>query len=132
MKIIAITLLLFFVANTTKKYHKAYYKNGKLKEKGWIVNQNKTGYWFFYYKNGQLQSEGHFEENLKNKWWIFYNQSGQVTHKCQLKDNIKNGYCLMYSNNKIKSAQKYKDGKKTKEWFNFNSFKAENNISNLQ
>jgi hypothetical protein len=32
----------------------------------------------------------------------------------------------------LKSAEKYKNGKKIKEWFSFNSFKKENKLSDLK
>ena len=55
-----------------KTYQKAYYKNGILKEEGWLKNNNKVGYWKFYYKNGNIKKEGHFTKDKPTKYWYFY------------------------------------------------------------
>ncbi|MEQ6125255.1 hypothetical protein AAON49_13690 [Pseudotenacibaculum sp. MALMAid0570] len=139
-----------------KKYHKAYFKNGNLKEEGWFKKDQKNGYWKFYYNNGTLKKEGHFKNNLEtkywyfyrrdaskkkeghyekgmqHKWWLFYDDSGNINHKCQLKNNQKNGYCLMYKMKKLVRAEKYHKGKKIKEWTDFKSFRKENNLSDLR
>ena len=48
-------VFLFFLCsicvNAQKKYHKAYFTNGLLKEEGWTSKSQKNGYWKFYYKN---------------------------------------------------------------------------------
>ena len=51
-----------------KEYHKAYFKNGQLKEEGWLFNDEKIAYWKFYYQNGTLKKEGHFKDNLETKY----------------------------------------------------------------
>jgi len=35
-------------------------------------------------------------------------------------------------NEKLTSAEKYSNGKKIKEWFDFSSFKRDNNLSDLK
>jgi antitoxin component YwqK of YwqJK toxin-antitoxin module len=149
-------ILMSFSAFSQKKYKKEFYKNGQIKEEGWILNGKKTAYWKFYYKNGNLQKEGAFKHNLedkywyfysgnsskkkeghykngtKNNWWLFYDSNGNINHKCQLKNNQKNGYCLLYKEQKLVKASKYKNGKKLKEWTDFLSFKDENNLNELR
>ena len=139
-----------------KTYHKGYFKNGKLKEEGWVKNNLKSGYWKFYYTNGNLKKEGHFKKDLEtkywyfynndasknkeghylagkqHKWWLFYDTMGQINHKCQLKNNQKNGYCLIYKMDKLIKASKYKKGKKIKEWSDLKSFKKENSLFDLR
>ncbi|MFY0629853.1 MAG: hypothetical protein JXR05_05690 [Flavobacteriaceae bacterium] len=139
-----------------KTYHKTYYKNGKLKEEGWVKKNQKNGYWKFYYRNGNLKSEGRFKNDLEtkywyfynkdnskkkeghylegkqNKWWLFYDDMGYVNHKCQLKNNQKNGYCLIYKKEKLIKASKYQKGKKIKEWTDLKSFKKENSLFDLR
>lgn len=132
MKSIIFTIGVFFLLNTPKEYQKNFYKNGMLKEEGWIKNKLKIKYWYFYYDDGTIKNEGHFVNGKKNKWWIFYNKAGEVIHKCQLKNNKKNGYCLKYKNEKIKSAQKYEKGKKVNEWYDLSSFKLENSLNDLR
>jgi antitoxin component YwqK of YwqJK toxin-antitoxin module len=139
-----------------KKYQKEYYKNGQLKQEGWVLNNHKIDYWKFFYKNGNLKKEGLFKDNLETKywyfysensikekeghfiegqqndWWLFYDKKGHVIHKCQLKNNQKNGYCLIYQEGTLIKASKFKKGKKINEWKDFSSFKKENSLSDLR
>ena len=158
-KLSLIVCAIFFIGNVSssgKMYHKEYHNNGKIKSEGWLSGKNKVdywkfyhmngkkfqqghfkngqriGYWHFYHENGKLEMEGHYKNNKKANWWLFYNQSGKIIHKCQLHDGIKNGYCLKYKNEKLASAEKYKNGQKIKEWFSFRSFKKENKLSDLR
>ena len=95
-------VFLFFLCsicvNAQKKYHKAYFTNGLLKEEGWTSKSQKNGYWKFYYKNGNIKKEGH---------------------------------CFKYHQSKLIKAEKYKSGKKIKEWTDLKSFKKENSLSDL-
>jgi len=137
-------------------YHKEYYQTGVTKAEGWVQNGAKTGYWRFYHDNGQLASkgkyhngqrieywhfydlngnktqEGHYEQGQKSNWWLFYNSSGEVSSKCQMLAGIKSGYCLKYTKEKLKSAEKYQEGKKINEWFSYWSFKRENDLADLK
>ena len=54
-----------------------------------------------------------------------------MNHKCQLKNDKKNGFCFKYYHNKLTKAEKYRKGKKIKEWTNLKSFKKENSLSDL-
>ncbi len=138
-----------------KEYQKEYYENGILKEEGWVLNDQKTGYWKFYYSNGNIKEEGHFKfgekekywysynkdqsikheghftKGQKAKWWIYY-QDGIVNHKCQYHQNQKNGYCLIYEQGELVKASKFKGGKKVKEWTDLESFKKDNKLSDLR
>jgi len=55
-----------------------------------------------------------------------------INHKCQLKNNQKNGYCFHYKNKQLIKAEKYKAGKKIKEWTDMKSFIKENKLSDLK
>ena len=137
-------------------YHKEYDESGTLKSEGWMKNGLKSGYWKFYHPNGNISMQGHYKSNVREKYWYFYNQSntkikegrfrkgkkykwwlfydshGRIDHKCQLSGGRKNGYCLKYKNEELVSAQKYKNGKKIKEWFSFVDFQRENKLSDLK
>ena len=153
-----LVLLLFMCSlfvSAQKKHHKNYYSNGQIKEEGWVIDGQKNGYWKFYYSNGILTKEGHFKNNKptkywyfyrknkskekeghfkngqKNNWWLFYSKQGEMNHKCQLKDGKKNGFCFRYHQSKLIKAEKYRKGKKIKEWTNLKSFKKENSLSDL-
>jgi len=153
-----IALLVLFLSSlgSTTNYEKVYFENGNIKEEGWKMGDSKIRYWKYYHPNGQIASEGHYKDNKKqnywyfyqaegtkekeghfvndqaSNWWSFYDVNGTLIHKCQLKNGIKNGYCLMYNKKKIVSARKYKQGKKINEWYDFKSFKRDNNLSDLQ
>ena len=152
------TLFLSF-GNPSEKatqYFKDFYKNGKVKAEGWLENGQKIGYWKFYhqnstvsaqgyYKNGKREKywyfyssnkvrsmEGHYEKGKKTKWWLFYDKNGHINHKCQLSGGKKNGYCLQYLNEKLTSAEKYKNGKRIKKWTSYSGFRRENKLSDLR
>ncbi|WP_422857768.1 toxin-antitoxin system YwqK family antitoxin [Flagellimonas sp. S174] len=118
--------------DSKEDFWKFYFPNGKIKEQGHFKNNLKVGYWYFYNKDGKLDMEGHYVKGSMVKWWLFYDENGKINHKCQLHKGVKNGYCLKYKNEKLKSAQKYSNGKKIKEWYDFRSFKKENKLSDLK
>jgi len=158
-KLVFMTFMFAFFANSSEEksvYHKEYYQTGKLKAEGWLKNGVKTDYWKFYHPNGKCSEqghyrkgqrvaywhfydskgrplqEGHYKNDEKTNWWLFYDANGKVNHKCQLNNGKKNGYCLQYLNEKLTSAEKYRNGKKIKEWYSFSSFKRENSLSDLR
>ncbi len=101
-------------------------------KKGHYRNNTKEGYWYFYSKNGVLEKEGHFIDGNMEHWWLFYDDRGTIDHKCQLTKGVKDGYCLRYENEKLISAEKYKKGEKVNEWYDFYSFKKDNDLSKLR
>ena len=153
--LLAILLLYSFVA-LKKEYHREYHKNGMIKAQGWKKGDSREDFWKFYHSNGEIREQGHFKNDLKVgywyfyseegvlemeghyahgkmvKWWLFYDEQGKVNHKCQLQKGVKNGYCLKYKIEKLKSAEKYSNGKKVKEWYDFSSVKKENKLSDLR
>lgn len=158
-KLFFIVTFLLFSGNPPEKkrtYYKEFYETGKIKKEGWLENGEKCdywkfyhptgkisekgdyktnlrkGYWYFFDEKGKITQEGHYENGNKTDWWSFYDANEKVNHKCQLSQGKKNGYCLKYMNEKLKSAVKYEDGKKVKEWYSFSSFKKENKLSDLK
>lgn len=125
-KISLFILFLLFSSFVEKEYIKLYYKNGTIKEEGWMLNQKKTDYWFFYFENGHKKEEGHYLNNQKNKWWIFYNENKKILKKCEYRNNELNGLSLIYKNDKIIKAEKFKNGIRIKTWTNLNDFKKDN------
>ena len=113
-------------------YWKYYHRNGKISEQGAYHSNKREKYWYFYDRNGKVEKEGHYVGGKNTNWWLFYDKYGKVNHKCQLSGGVKNGYCLQYQDEKLKSAEKYRNGKKIKEWYSFRSFKKENNLSDLK
>lgn len=72
-------LIILFVGKNTsgqtakKETFKAYYENGKLKEKGKIKNGQKEGTWLYYHPDGWLEKRIQFKNNQAT-WQIFFNQ----------------------------------------------------------
>lgn len=120
------------LGNSKEDFWKYFHTNGKLMKQGHYKMNQKEGYWYFYDKEGKLVMQGHMSNGQKVDWWLFYDDNEKINHKCQLKDGVKNGYCLKYVDEKLKSAEKFQNGKKIKEWFSFASFKKENNLSDLK
>lgn len=127
-KLLFISLFIGFFGNTfaQKSYVKNFYNNGNLKEEGWLVNNEKTNYWFFYNEDGSKTSEGHYNQNQKCNWWIFYNEKGKVVKKCEFSNNQLDGFTLIYNKNKLIRAEKYSMNKKTNEWETIAAFKRDN------
>lgn len=156
LPLILLLLLLGFTRPVERVYKRTYHKNGKLASEGWLLSNEKYGYWIFYHDNGELSSkgnfdddkragywyfyrenalplqEGHFDNNHKIAWWLFYDSKGRIDHKCQLSKDVKNGFCLKYKNEKLIFVEKYANGKKIKEWTSFSDFQKENSISDLK
>jgi antitoxin component YwqK of YwqJK toxin-antitoxin module len=125
----SITLLSSYsnvVAN--KIYYKSYFDNQKMESEGWLIQNDKVDYWFFYYENGNKKEEGHYRKNKKVNWWIFYNSNQEVLKKSEFKNDLLNGYSIIYKKGKIVSAEKYKLGKKVKQWDSLSEFKKDNPI----
>ena len=158
-KLLLLTSFLFLFGNSPieeNTYFKDYYETGKAKSEGWLRYGIKMGYWKFYHRNGKISEQGHYEYNKREKywhfynkhrvktkeghyvngemtkWWLFYDEKGRISHKCQHNQGKKNGYCLKYENEKLTSAEKYRNGKKIKKWSSFSSFKRENKFSDLK
>lgn len=109
-----------------KTYVKNYYNNKNIKEKGWMLEDKRTDYWFFYYENGNKKQEGHYLDNKKTKWWVFYDDQENILKKCEYKNNLLNGLTIIYTNNKIVKVEKYIDGEKIKTWTDLREFKKDN------
>lgn len=121
-------LIMIFInfSFSEKEYVKNYHSNGKLKEEGWILNDQKTDYWFYYYENGLKKEEGHYKNNQKVNWWISYDEKQTIIKKCEFKSNKMNGLAIVYFKGEIIKAEKYNNGKKVKTWTNLSEFKKDN------
>jgi antitoxin component YwqK of YwqJK toxin-antitoxin module len=127
MRILFLLGLIFISYSfSQKEYVKDYYTNGNLKEEGWVLNNQKTDYWFFYHENGLKKEEGHYLENQKVNWWIYYDNNQNILKKCQFKFNQLNGFSILYNNGEVIKAEKYIQGKKVKTWHSLTAFKNDN------
>ncbi len=127
IKIIALLSFLLISENSDSKiYVKNYFKNGNLKEEGWMTNDLKNDYWFYYYENGNKKEEGHYKSNRKEKWWIYYDKNGEILHKCEYKNNQLNGFNIKYNDDSIVLIEKYVANKLIKKWTSKESFLKDN------
>lgn len=133
LKVNIIIFILYFIPFYGQKtYVKNYNQNRIIKSEGWILKNEKTDYWYFYNENGTIKEEGHFYKNKKIKWWTFYNDAKEIIKKCEFKNNVMDGYCIIYTDGKISKAEKYKMGKKIKEYYSIEEFKKDNLLSYSQ
>ena len=80
----------FLVGFSQKTYQKNYYKNGNLKEEGWIKDGFKQAYWIFYHSNGSIKEKGHYKNGLRNKYWYFYRQDATKEKEGHYANGAKN------------------------------------------
>ncbi len=114
-----------------KAYYKNYFNNTKIESEGWLYQDQKVDYWFYYYENGNKKEEGHYNKNKKTNWWIFYDANQEILKKCEFKNDILDGLCIIYKKGKIVSAEKFKFGKKVKQWDSLTEYKKDNPTSFL-
>jgi antitoxin component YwqK of YwqJK toxin-antitoxin module len=58
-----------------------FFKTGKVKAKGFFVNEKMEGEWIFYRETGQLWCVGNFKNNKKHGLWIRYDKNNQVEYE---------------------------------------------------
>jgi antitoxin component YwqK of YwqJK toxin-antitoxin module len=129
LKSIYILSFLIFFQTKEKIYVKNYFSNKQLKEEGWKLNDKKTDYWFYYFENGTKKAEGHYKNNQKTNWWIFYDSKGLILKKSEFKNDKPDGLTLIYNDGNIIRGEKYKSGKKIKQWNSVSEFKKDNSSS---
>lgn len=57
-----------------------YFKNGRVKAVGDLVNGQMEGEWTFYRETGQLWQVGHFANGIKSGTWSRYDRSDQLEY----------------------------------------------------
>lgn len=105
-----------------------YTATGKKQGEGTYKNDKQDGRWVFYHKNGQKFSEGNFEDGQRTGQWVQHYDSGEreaefgyrvttkyypefkMSEKIGVLNGSKTSY---YKDQKVKSEEKYVDGKKT-------------------
>lgn len=149
-----LVLLLWIVPSSdgdaVRMYNKEYHANGNLKAEGWIMDSEKTSYWYYYHENGELASKGHYKGNQKTNywyyykkngslereghyrqgiaenWWIFYDLATQGKRKTQYQNNKKNGFSLIYQKKKLIKVEKYTQDMFKGAWSDIRSFRRDN------
>lgn len=126
-KILTVLLIIAFstVFGQTKSYAKNYFENGKIESEGWMINNQKTDYWFYYFDNGNVKEEGHYLSNKKYKWWVIYDKNEEIQKKCNYFDDKLDGLVVIFNKGKIIKAEKYKKNIKVKEWYSVAAFRKD-------
>ena len=98
-----------------------YYKNGQLKYKGNIKDDEMNGLTEGYYKNGQLEYKGSYTNGIQSNICEFYYESGQLNerhhHKKSGNLGLKDGRSVTYfKNGKLKRKGNYVNDKKDGVW----------------
>lgn len=120
------SLIGLFGINDHKVYTRNFHQNGVLKAEGWLLNNQKDGYWFFYNEIGTKIEEGHYLKNKKTKWWISYNANSEILKKSEYKNDFLNGYCIIYVAGNPIRGEKFANGVKIKQWNSLAEFKNDN------
>jgi antitoxin component YwqK of YwqJK toxin-antitoxin module len=66
--------------NGNKTKFTSYHENGKIKEIGYFLNENKDGVWEHYNESGVKTSEANFTNGVKDGNWSIWNESGVLTY----------------------------------------------------
>ncbi|CAA0226078.1 toxin-antitoxin system YwqK family antitoxin [Tenacibaculum maritimum] len=82
--------------------YQEYYKSGELRMKTNYSKKRSIDTTFIYYKNGKIKEKGILQDNLKTGWWKYYNSSGLLINKNEYKI-INNG---VYKNQSIHYSKK--------------------------
>ncbi|NOQ26000.1 MAG: hypothetical protein GQ564_11610 [Bacteroidales bacterium] len=103
--------------NTNVVYKEFKYKNGNISSKGYLKNNQPTGFWKSFYITGITKSEGKWINNKLDSIWIFYDQIGDTLQKINYFQGKKNGYHFKYFKeenykNIITSKELYINGKR--------------------
>lgn len=64
-----------------------FFKNGKVKAEGLLINDKMEGEWKFYRETGQLWQVGNFKNDMKNGTWLRYNKNNKLEYHETFKDN---------------------------------------------
>ncbi len=58
-----------------------FFKNGKIKAQGPLVDGKMEGSWTFYRETGQLWQTGSLKKDLKHGEWIRYDREGAIEYR---------------------------------------------------
>jgi antitoxin component YwqK of YwqJK toxin-antitoxin module len=64
-----------------------FFKNGKVKADGRLINDKMEGEWKFYRETGQLWQIGNFKNDMKNGAWLRYDKDNKLEYQEIFRDN---------------------------------------------
>ena len=66
-----------------------YYPNGTVLQRGYMIDDIKTGEWITYALSGEITARAYYAEGEKTGTWKVYDQEGNVTYKIRYRDDRK-------------------------------------------
>lgn len=100
-------------------YWKEYYLNGKLKNEGEYLDNQKYNKWKYYYENGKAEQIGKYNKNGKPiNDWIWYYQNGDTLRYEQYRMGFEDGFLVEKTDSgTVITKGDYIDGYKEGEWY---------------
>ena len=96
----------------------SYYKNGKKKEEGSILNDKKEGKWFGWWENGNQEYEGEYKDGKQEGKWTGWHENKEKWYEVEYKNGKENGkYIEWWENGKKQYEGEFKDGEREGKWF---------------
>jgi antitoxin component YwqK of YwqJK toxin-antitoxin module len=92
-------------------------KNGKVFEQFTYKNGLPDGEMLMWYKNGKLKRKGYFREGKRNGKWETWDESGKKILEVHFKNDQLDGLFVMYNENgEVMERGIYKANKRTGNW----------------
>jgi len=77
-----IFLCLIFIISSGNKLHAQqiikHFNNGKIKEKGQMLDSLKSGVWAYFFESGRIERKEKWRKG-KMKWAVYFNPEGRKT-----------------------------------------------------
>jgi antitoxin component YwqK of YwqJK toxin-antitoxin module len=74
-----------------------------------------------WYKNGKMRRKGYYSQGRISGKWEFWDIRGNKTVEANYKNDTLNGsYMLLYSNGKVREKGQFADNRRTGQWFYYN------------
>lgn len=90
--------MLFFLSSAQKRQEVILYNHdGKIDEKGVLINGKKNGPWE-YYENGELSVIKNYKDDVKDGEWLAY-EKGKLRTKGIIKNGVSDGLWIFYYDN---------------------------------
>lgn len=125
--LVAFALFLYFAesckTNDKKKFKNDYYVSGKLKSKGWYIQDSiAVDTLFYFYENGNVEQVEVRDDSgfLTGKTWL-YNENGQIYEVANYVKNAKYGFVYKYNNGILDTKNLFVNNTQVGDVFGFDT-----------
>lgn len=88
-----------------------YYRDGKIAQSGYLINDKNEGEWKYYYLNGNLESRGIFINDIPEGEWNFFHPNGRIKNIGTFKSGLRENAWYDYDESgKLKNIYFFKNG----------------------